>query len=510
MTALTYADGGDAPITRVDDVAAATSRRWRSIWRLHFYAGMVSMPFILLMALTGLVILYTQPIEDATQGDIRTVDPAGEMVSLDEQEAAVEAAYPDGTVYDVTPPGDDDRATRFFLDDGSVSGMHVFVNPYTAEVTGEVKPGSGIIGLSNRLHGFLNNDTRMVSLPTVSALWDGEAVRRDYVIGDLILEVLGVWTLVLMASGLYLWWPRRSSASEGSHGRRRLLSVRWKAKGRAKWRDLHGLAGVLMMVMLLITVVSGEGWSTYWAANFNSLAEELTPGTPVDPPASTSRVRGDLDRFGNQIPWATGDFPIPASYAPEASDGSVAAPMSLDDIATIAVEEGMKPGYTISFPANEVDEAGNTVYGTFALYNSWPRKTGEARDVFVDQFTGEVLAEQQIYGMGAIYRGMDTLVSTHMGTQLGIFSRVLMTAMCLLSIWSVISAFVMYWKRRRPGSAGLPRRPVDVKLSRRLVWIALAIGIIYPQWAVSALIILAVDRFVVRRVRPLRRAFGQA
>ena len=42
------------------------------------------------------------------------------------------------------------------------------------------------------------------------------------------------------------------------------------------------------------------------------------------------------------------------------------------------------------------------------------------------------------------------------------------------------------------------------------MWIALAIGIIYPQWAVSALIILAVDRFVIRRVRPLRRAFGQA
>ncbi|MFN8023937.1 MAG: PepSY domain-containing protein [Acidimicrobiales bacterium] len=510
MTALTYADGGSAATPVRTSAAEEASRRWRSIWRLHFYAGMISMPFILLMALTGLVILYTQPIEDLTQGDIRTVEPAGEMISLDQQEANVEAAYPDGTVLDVTPPGDTDRATRFFVDDGSVNGMHVFVNPYSGEITGEVKPSSGIIGLSNRLHGYLNNDTRMISLPTISALWDDGPVWRDYVIGDLILEVLGVWTLVLMASGLYLWWPRKSAASEGSHGRRRLFSVRWNTKGRAKWRDLHGLAGVLMMVMLLVTIVSGEAWSTYWSQNFNSFADKVSPGEPVDQPNSTSRVRGDLDRFGNQIPWASGDYPIPASYAPAALDGSTAAPLSLDAVAKVAVEEGMKPGYTISFPANETDEAGNPVYGSFALYNSWPRKTGEAREVFVDQFTGEKLAEQSVYGWGAVARGMDTLVSTHMGTQLGIFSRILMTALCVLAIWSVISAFVMYWKRRRPGSAGLPRRPRDVHLSKRLVWIAVVIGIIYPQWAVSALIVLGLDKFVIHRVRPLKRAFGQA
>ena len=510
MTATAYADGSNAPhASVVAEATAAASRRWRSIWRLHFYAGMVSLPFILLMALSGLVILYTQPIQDLSERDIRKVTPAGEMLTLDRQEAFVEAAYPDATVSDVTPPASRDRSTRFWLDDGSGAGMHVFVNPYNGEITGTVKPGSGIVGLSNRLHGYLNNDTRMIPLPTVSALSDGEAVWRDYVVGDLILEVLGVWTLVLMVSGLYLWWPRSSSASAGSHGRRRFFAVRWKATGRARWRDLHGIAGVLMMVMLLVTIVSGMGWSTYWSPNFNSLAEKIAPGTPVDPPASTSQVRGDLDRFGNQIPWATGDFPIPSSYAPETLDGTAAAPLSLDEVADIAGAEGMKPGYTISFPTNEVDEAGNLVYGSFTLYNSWPRKTGEARDVFVDQFTGEKLAEQKVYGMGAIYQGMDTLVSTHMGTQLGVFSRMLMTALCLLAIWSVISAFVMYWKRRRPGSAGLPRRPVDVKLSTRLVWIALAIGIVYPQWGVSALIVLGLDKFVIRRLRPLRRIFGQ-
>jgi uncharacterized iron-regulated membrane protein len=259
---------------------------------------------------------------------------------------------------------------------------------------------------------------------------------------------------------------------------------------------------------MVLTIVSGMAWSSYWGEQFASFADEVTPGSPVDAPASSLGTRGDLDRFGNQIPWNTGDFPIPASYAP-AADGTMPAPMRLDDIVAVAEQEGMKPGYTISFPANDVDEAGNPVYGSYTLYNSWPRKTSEARDVFVDQFSGDTLAEQDVYGYGAVAVGMDTLVSTHMGTQLGLFTRIMMTLLCVLAIWSTISALVMFWKRRRPGSAGLPRRPADVHLTRNLTIGAIVLAVIYPLWGVSVLVILGIDRFVIRRVGPLRTAFGQ-
>jgi uncharacterized iron-regulated membrane protein len=489
----------------------SSSRQWRSLWRVHFYSGMFAMPFILLMAVTGLVILYTDPIQQVTEGDIRSIEARStEYVSFDEQAAAVAAAYPDGTVLDLTPPADRGSTTRFFVDDGSTNGLHVFVDPYTAQVLGDSKPGGGVIGLANRLHGFLNNDSLTVKLPSVAALWSDGPVMRDYVVGDLILEVLGVWTLVLVGSGLYLFWPRRSGQSQGSKGARRLFRVRWAAGGRARWRDLHGLAGFVMIPVMVLTIVSGMAWSSYWAEGFSTLAERLTPGTPAENTASTSVTRGDLDRFGNQIPWSTGDFVIPASYAPPANDGSMPAPISLDSVVRIAEEEGMKPGYTISFPSNEVDEAGNPVYGSFTLYNSWPRQTGEARDVFVDQFSGVTLDEQRIWGVGTIAIGMDYLVSTHMGTQLGLVSRIFMTLLCVLAIWSVISAFVMFWKRRRPGTLGLPRRPADPRLTWKIVGAAVVLGIIYPLWGAVALVILAFDKFVIQNAAPLRRTFGQA
>jgi uncharacterized iron-regulated membrane protein len=502
-------DAGPARAHDDDAAAAEASRRWRSLWRVHFYAGVLAMPFILLMALTGLVILYTQPLQDATQRGLRSVDERTEWLSFDRQAAAVADRYPDAQLLSMTVPSDRGRSTSFAVDDGSATGRDVFVDPYTAEVLGDTKTGGGIVGLANRLHGFLNNEAVSIPLPAVSALWDGEAVMRDYVVGDLVLELFGVWTLVLIATGLFLWWPRRSRSGGTARNGRSLLSLRLRKRGRARWRDLHGLAGVVLLVVMAVTVVSGMGWSTYWGPNFGALANELTPNQEVEAPSSGLVTRGDLDRLGNQIPWNTGDRPIPSSYAPASADGTTAAPLSLDAVVRIAQQEGMKPGYTVNLPKNDVDEAGNATYGSFTVSNSWPRKTGEGRDLFLDQFTGKTLDDVKGWGYGAVSYTMDVLVSTHMGTQLGLFSRIFMTALCLLSIWSVVSALVMYTKRRRPGTLGLPRRPLDVRLARRIALVALGLGIVFPQWGVAALLLLALDRYVIRRVRPLRVAFGQ-
>jgi uncharacterized iron-regulated membrane protein len=288
-----------------------------------------------------------------------------------------------------------------------------------------------------------------------------------------------------------------------------VFGIRRGNTGRAKWRDLHGLSGVLLLAVMLLTLVSGMAWSTYWGENFSALADKITPNSWTDTPPSVLGTRGSLDRFGNQIPWNTGSMPIPASYA-TAADGSLPAALSLDSLVKVAEQEGMKPGYTISFPSNKVDEStGQTVYGSFSLENSWPRATGQIRTVFLDQFSGATLAEQKSYGLGTVSYAMDTLVETHMGVQLGLIDRIIMTALCVLTIWSVFSAAVMYWKRRRPGTLGLPRRPVNVGFARRMLVIAVLLGIIYPVWGLTAIVILSIDRFLIRRSARLRPVFGQ-
>jgi uncharacterized iron-regulated membrane protein len=496
------------PVGAPDDVAdapVAEARRWRSVWRIHFYAGVFAMPFIVLMAVTGLVILYTQPIQDLSQRDVRTVTVGEQRVSADDQAAAVATAYPDASVTSMTVGVGESHATSFGIDDGSAAGRQVFVDPYTGEVLGSVNPAGGVVGLSNRLHGTLNNESITIDLPTVSALWDGDAVMRPYVLGDLILELFGIWTMTLVLAGLYLWWPRRGRRTAATSS---VLGVRRGVSGRPRWRDLHGLAGVVMAPLLVLTIFSGLLWSTYWGPQAASIADALTPNSWTDAPPSAIGRRGDLDRLGNQLNWNTGDRPIPASYSTP-TDGTLPTAMSLDDVVAVAEDERMKPGFTVYFPTNVEGDDGDIVYGAFTVSNSWPRKTSEARDLYLDQFTGDTLAEQDVYGYGAVGRGLDTLVSVHMGTQLGVLNRIVMTLVALLAIFSVISGAVMFWKRRRRGTLGLPRRPTDARMANGAVICAVALAVVFPIWGLTVLAVLAIDHLLIRRVKPLRTAFGQ-
>jgi uncharacterized iron-regulated membrane protein len=491
-------------IEQIERQQAEASKRWRNLWRVHFYSGVIVAPFLVMFAITGLVILYTQPIQDGLESDLRRVDRGSSTVSFDEQAATVEGNLADDMIVSLTPPRDAGSSTAFGLDSGRVA----YVNPYSGEFLGTGESQTTVVRWANAWHGHLNNDSVTIPLPAISALWDGDKVMRDYVVGDLILELAGTWLVILALTGLYLFWPRRSREPRSRVNGKRLWSFRINKKGRARWRDLHALPGAVLFVMLLFVAVSGLPWSTYWGPNFTALANEISPNTWTDAPASAIGTKGDLDRLGNQINWNTGDIPIPASYRP-ADGAEVPSPLSLDTLTTIAREEGMKPNYTIYFPANGVDDAGNPLYGSFTLSNSWPRKTGEAKDVFIDQFSGTTLGQQDVYGYGSVSRAVDTTVSLHMGTQWGVVSRILMTLTCVLTLWSVVSAVVMYSKRRRKGSLGLPRRPAEVHLGRGLVLIAVVVGVVYPQWGASALLILAFDKFVIQRNRRLRFAFGQ-
>ena len=511
MTTLGYVDGDGRAVPGGGDARSAeeieadrASRRWRTLWRTHFYAGVFAAPILVMFALTGLVILYTQPINDFVQHDKRVVADGGEWRSFDAQQRAVERAYPDAEVVSVIVPRNDTASTEFGLD----SGRSAFVNPYTNEVLGTVDPGGGIVGLANRLHGFFNNEQRMIRLPTIAFLFDGGPVMRDFVLGDVILEIFACWAVVLVLSGLYLWWPRKSRA-QGGRSTKGVIVPRVGKKGRARWRDLHAIPGMLGLVGVLFVLVTGLFWSSYWAGSFNAFADKVTPNAWVDAPNSGVVTKGDINRLGRGINWNTADAVVPNTEDVGIDPTDLPARMSLDDVVTIAEKEGMKPGYLVAYPIDGTDDAGNPTFGSFGVENSWPRKTQEARTVYLDQFTGKTIDSMDVYGYGAVSLASDYTVSTHMGTQFGLVNRIVMTGVCLLVVWSVISAVVMYVKRRRGRSLGLPRRPEDVGLGTTLMVLFIGTALIFPLFGITALIILGLDRFVIRRIPKLRATFGQ-
>jgi uncharacterized iron-regulated membrane protein len=97
-----------------------------------------------------------------------------------------------------------------------------------------------------------------------------------------------------------------------------------------------------------------------------------------------------------------------------------------------------------------------------------------------------------------------------MGTQFGVIDRIVMTAGAVLLLISIGTSAVMWWIRRPSGRAGLPRRPMSPRLPVTMAVIGVIVAVIYPLWGVSALIVVLLDRLLIRRMHRLRSIFALA
>lgn len=54
----------------------ASSALYRAVWRWHFIAGLLVLPFVLILAVTGGIYLFKDEINNAAYRDLRIVAPA--------------------------------------------------------------------------------------------------------------------------------------------------------------------------------------------------------------------------------------------------------------------------------------------------------------------------------------------------------------------------------------------------------------------------------------------------
>jgi len=485
----------------------------RRIWRLHFWIGLFCAPALVVLACSGLIILYSQPLDSWLNRDLLVVTPGSQTVPLDDQIAAAQRRVgPDHDLDAVIPPAAADRATRVdFLPPGATGFpesennlTQVFVDPYTGEVLGQRSELSGLVGWANQVHRLFGNDGPQLRLPSLGHLLDPDAYPEATIpvgIGNLWMELTAVWILVLLATGIYLWWPRAVEAAKP------LLTVRWSRGGRVRWRDLHALVGVFIAVVVAGYVLSGLPWSRYWGENWRAFTTIVTPSAEVSTasipesiPESTPATMGDYDRLGRRVAWADVDDPVYASQPT-----GLPRRLSFDDVDRVAKAERMLPGYAIIPPADDVED-GRPVYGSYAVVNAWPQRLSEQRTLYVDQFSGRTVAEATAAQDGALARATSFGVDMHMGNQFGWVTRLLATLVCVGVLTSVVTAALMLVNRRRANGTALPRRTgADGRLGGRaaavLIVPAVVLGVLFPVFGLSLLIVLAVEAGWSRRRR---------
>ena len=462
---------------------------------MHFWVGLFAVPVLVTLACTGLIILYSQPLDLWLNRDLKVVPQTAAQVSLDDQVDAARRGVGPGMVLDaVTPPSAPGRSTQidFTAADSPEAGernvTQAFVDPYTGSYLGQRRELDGLVGWANQLHRLFGNDGPKASLPSLGHLIAPTAYPDPWLkvgVGNLVVEMAAVWILVLAFSGIYLWWPR---ALERGKPR---LAVRWRKGGRLRWRDLHASVGILISVVVIGYVVSGLTWSRYWGENWRAVTATATPAVEIDAPSTPAKV-GDFDRLGRRIAWADKNDPVYASQAG-------AKPLGFSEIDQIAKTEAMIPGYSIVPPSDSTAD-GQTVYGSYTVVNHWPQRLSEQRTLYLDQFSGQTITNATAAQDGALSRITSWGVDMHMGTQYGLLTRIMATAVCLGLLTSMVSATVMWWKRRPSGSAGLPERAGGTMRSDNprgavigIGVVAAALALIYPSFGVTLVVVLIVE-----------------
>ncbi|HPZ95997.1 MAG TPA: PepSY domain-containing protein, partial [Mycobacterium sp.] len=187
----------------------------RRIWRLHFWVGLFVAPALVILACSGLVILYSQPLDLWLNRGLTVVSTGSAPVSLDDQVAEARRQAGPGLVLDaVTPPTVPGRSTRVDFVPAEPAGIgernvtQVFVDPYTGHYVGQRHELDGLVGWANQVHRLFGNDGPTLSLPSLGHLIAPDSNPEPSLqvgVGNLIIEMTAVWVLVLAATGLYLW-----------------------------------------------------------------------------------------------------------------------------------------------------------------------------------------------------------------------------------------------------------------------------------------------------------------
>jgi uncharacterized iron-regulated membrane protein len=433
---------------------APLSGAYTAVWRWHFYAGVLVMPFLMLLALTGALYLFKDEIDHAVYRPMLQVEAGAMTARPDAWMAAAETAG-QGKAANVLLPAAPNEAVRFRIDRPDGAQKTVFVDPHTARVTG-VTPYGGVMETIKGLHSLTLFGTAM----------------------NIVVEIVAGWAIVLFATGLYLWWPRGRKVAT-------VALTTTDIRRRPFWRDLHALTGFYVGGVVLFLAVTGMPWSAVWGDRFSNILRESHLGRPAAPAAAS--------------PWAHAkphDTPAGVGWTMEHAvmhAQPVETPSLARVIATAEANHLPRP-YIVNIPSTP-DLAWTVARQT--------RKAEEARSLYVDGQTGAVKADIRWSQFGVGAKAFEWGIAVHQGLQYGQINRVIMLLGCI-GVWLLaISGAIMWWKRRPPSPAlrrlGAPVALPGVRVRRAVLTIVIPLCILYPLTGLSLLAALAID-FTVRRL----------
>jgi len=213
-----------------------TFKYW--VGRIHLWLGLISGLFVCFLGITGCILAFEREIENVTQ-TYRNLEVKNEPVLPPTQlKQIADKALPNKHAHSITyQPGKSAQVVYYNFDPEYY--YIVFVNQYTGEV----------IKVKN-----MNEDFFRIVIMGHYYLW------LPPEIGQPILTTATLIFVLLLISGLILWWPKNKAASK------QRFTIKWNAKWRRVNYDFHNVLGFYITWIIIFIALSGMVMGFQWFA----------------------------------------------------------------------------------------------------------------------------------------------------------------------------------------------------------------------------------------------------
>ena len=454
----------------------ATSQRrsalYRLIWRWHFYAGLFCIPFVLALSLSGSIYLFRPQIDALLDSPYNHIRVEAARRPLGEQVQAALALVPGGVLNAYQLPDAPTQATQVLVGKGK-SLLRVYVDPVTATVLHSVAEDQRFTRWLFHLHGEL--------------LMGG--------LGSALVELAACWTIVMLLSGLYLWWPRSGRLAG-------VLYPRLRQQGRLFWRDLHAVVGFWVSLFAVLLILSGLPWATVWGGALKELrqwaashaveqdwttgrASELAQRRAMNMPADEHANMPGMHHDSSK-PMTMG-VPAAADYGPLERLAPMVDALNLPSPVLISPPSAQAPNWTARSDSADRPQRVNLV---------------------LDPLSGTVLKRVEFAQRPLLDRIIGYGVAAHEGQLFGLANQLLglLTTLGLMTL--SISAVVLWWRRRPQGTLGAPPAQAESQYPAILLGVLVLLGVYMPLLGASMLTLCLLERWVLSRIAPLRNFLG--
>ncbi len=398
--------------------------RW--LWKWHVIAGLITMPFMIILAVTGVIYLFKADVNEQLYRSTLYVEAPSDnaiKLGLNEQFSAA-IKYSENRISAINIPTDTEQSTEFEIRSKGFAKTLLYVNPYTAENLGVIDTKQTLMRKVRKLHGELLLDTP----------------------GTLVIELVASWFLVLILTGIYVWWPSKINGAGG------FFTIRMNKSKRLFWRDLHAVSAFWISILLAATLAGAMPWTNVFGSNLKWVQEQTDSGYPQN----WRHAKGLM------------------SNTPDNE-----TPLTIEQVVTIANKHNLLGKVTIKLPVS--------TSGVFTVSNNslW---LSDQEVIHIDQYTGDVVLSYTWDDVGILMDLRQVFMRFHQG-EYGIVNWVVMLIVGLVFFVMNLAGTISYLKRKQKGDWSIPKVPSRFKVDVFLVSFILFLGLLFPLFGMSIIVI---------------------